>query len=465
MLRSRRQLKQVWQAFKPDFQDQIPPPLFPWAESITALIQSHLVYLGEDIPGSVEHLDRLGVWGGAFKQLTLVGAEDKWKTKVYILIWALLQSQNSERFRAFLAAGLDNADATHTIAEYGWFLTSSLTSQGQLPSDVNLMLEATKAWVTGPLWSDGWQALWLSACTAVSTLTHSSFIYAHRPGRSFAGENRFGALNGSTNQKTEGGQHARNTRGKSKRREKKTRKKRRRRNAPHSKVRHSVSVKLNSPCAVICTDAKQRAESFGNADSAAGRGGTVLQEPKMASQQGDAGDPSCKGNSGGRDCTFMSQKVGSNPRVERRNQLSFPRHPKEAIGEYGDRLVQYITHLEAQEKDPESAAELDQEIEKWLIQPYRIMIEGEKRNLQQRQERLSASCARVSALMDKCEAMITQAVSGFDTTIGGVSKFGPRPVQSAERRHQPEDVISEGEESLTSMQSMVANITLWVKQA
>jgi hypothetical protein len=93
------------------------------------------------------------------------------------------------------------------------------------------------------------------------------------------------------------------------------------------------------------------------------------------------------------------------------------------------------------------------------------MIEGEKRNLQQRQERLSASCARVSALMENCEVMITQAVSGLDTTIGGVSKFGARPVQSAERRHQPEDVIREGEEALTSMQSMVANITLRVKQA
>jgi hypothetical protein len=129
--------------------------------------------------------------------------------------------------------------------------------------------------------------------------------------------------------------------------------------------------------------------------------------------------------------------------------------------------VQYITYLEAQAKyqDPESAAELDQEIEKRLIQPYGVMINDEKKNLQQRQERLSASCARVSALMDNCEALITQAVSGFDNTIGGVSKFVLRPAQPAERRRQPEDVIREGEEVLTGMQNMVEHITLVVKQA
>ncbi len=40
--------------------------------------------LGDDIPGSVEYLDQLGVGGGAFKQLVSVQLEDKWKAKTFI---------------------------------------------------------------------------------------------------------------------------------------------------------------------------------------------------------------------------------------------------------------------------------------------------------------------------------------------------------------------------------------------
>jgi hypothetical protein len=49
--------------------------------------------------------------------------------------------------------------------------------------------------------------------------------------------------------------------------------------------------------------------------------------------------------------------------------------------------------------------------------------------------------------------------SGRDITIGGYSK-----VQSAERRHQPEDAMREGEEALAG-NSMLERITVVVKQA
>jgi hypothetical protein len=102
------------------------------------------------------------------------------------------------------------------------------------------------------------------------------------------------------------------------------------------------------------------------------------------------------------------------------------------------------------------------------------MIKEAKENLQQQQERVAASCARVSALMDNCEAMTLQAVSVLDNTIGGGlnAKIISRTVhQSAERRQKPEDVIREGEEILTGMKSMVeqvaqrVNYTLEEKQA
>jgi hypothetical protein len=139
-------------------------------------------------------------------------------------------------------------------------------------------------------------------------------------------------------------------------------------------------------------------------------------------------------------------------------------------------LVQYITHLEAQERyqGSHAAAELEHDVERWLLQPFKLMIKEAKENLQQQQERVAASCARVSALMDNCEAMTLQAVSVLDNTIGGGlnAKIISRTVhQSAERRQKPEDVIREGEEILTGMKSMVeqvaqrVNYTLEEKQA
>ena len=230
------------------------------------------------------------------------------------------------------------------------------------------------------------------------------------------------------------------------------------------------------PCDAFFADAQHHVEQppelssrvLGRAESAAGKRACSA----TGSLQGDTYERSSK-HWGGQGATLRSQDRGSFPFVESQNQLFLPKYPNETIGEYGDRLGQYITHLGAQERyqDPVAAAELDQEVEKWLIQPFEIMIKDEKANLQQRQERMSASCARVSALIDSCEAMITQAVSGFESSIGGVSKFVPRPVQSAERRKQPEDVIGEGEAALTGMQRMVehivqrASITSVVKQA
>jgi hypothetical protein len=102
------------------------------------------------------------------------------------------------------------------------------------------------------------------------------------------------------------------------------------------------------------------------------------------------------------------------------------------------------------------------------------MIKEAKDNLQQQEERVAASCARVSALMDNCEAMTLQAVSVFNDTIGGGSnsKVIARTVhQSAERRHQPEDVIRQGEEALSGIKTTLeqiaqsANSTLLAKQA
>ena len=85
--------------------------------------------------------------------------------------------------------------------------------------------------------------------------------------------------------------------------------------------------------------------------------------------------------------------------------------------------MQYITHLEAQERyqGSHAAAELDHDVERWLLQPFKLMIKEAKENLQQQQERVAASCARVSALMDNCKASALQAVSVLNNTIGGGS--------------------------------------------
>ena len=85
------------------------------------------------------------MWGGAFLQLRLALSEDIWKSQAFIVIWSLLHSRNnSSRFRAIAAATLDSGEAAEQLAEYGWFLTASLTSP-ILSLDVHVLLEEAKS--------------------------------------------------------------------------------------------------------------------------------------------------------------------------------------------------------------------------------------------------------------------------------------------------------------------------------
>ena len=101
---------------------------------MTALLHSYLIYSVEDIPDLLIHLDQMGVWGGAFRQLRLSLSGDAWESKALILLWSLLHSRkHSARVRALAAATLETEEAAEQLAESGWYLTSSLTSATLAP--------------------------------------------------------------------------------------------------------------------------------------------------------------------------------------------------------------------------------------------------------------------------------------------------------------------------------------------
>ena len=448
----------------------IPPPLATWAKRITSLLNVYLMHADEDIPDPLTHLDQMGVWGGAFLQLRMSLSGDTWKSKAFLLIWSLLHSRKySARFRALATATLESEEAAEQLAEFGWYLTSSLTS-ATLSPDVILLLEAAKAWVSGPLWSISWQSLWVSACTAVSTLKHSKYIHAHLPGKSFVCDNRFEALNrqdGSGYGKAKGFQHerARKMSKKSKQR-KKTVRRNRRRKAPGGKRRFSVPVNLNSSAPQVQV-------------------------------MGHAAD------------TY------SNP-LELKLAV-FPRLPGESLSDYAVRVqarIQRLTFNCAQ--TPEASALLDRAIQRDLLDPMQQMIDQAKQangerstHLMLKFSRVEAELAEGSRHLSSLTAELTGIVppshgiggsastvvddgwdqplesarqlpvgavvadksgggsSGLDNTCGG---GGPGRVHSQEHRQQSEE-IREGETAVTGGERMVellaprAHFTSTVKQA